>query len=137
MNPAIQGEPTLTELDHVRLRALMRRAPVPPEIQYLVDTADLVPSREVQPDVVTMYSQVRLVDGDGDADAQRRTVAVCWPEHAEPEAGFVSVLSPLGAALLGRRVGDAVHWTTPDRQRHQARIETVTFQPEASGDYVT
>lgn len=137
MNPAIQGEPTLTELDHVRLRALMRRAPVPPEIQDLVDSADLVPSREVRPDVVTMYSQVRLVDGNRDAGAPARSVAVCWPEHAEPEAGLVSVLSPLGAALLGRRVGETVAWTTPDRRRHQARIDAVAFQPEASGDYVT
>ncbi len=127
-----RGEPTLTELDHVRLRALMRHTAAPAELQDLVDAADLVPSREVQPDVVTMYSQTRLEHG-----GRQQTVTICWPEHAEPEAGFVSVLSPLGAALLGRRVGERVQWHTPDGREHGAEIAAVLFQPEASGDYVT
>lgn len=133
MNAPFPGEATLTELDHARLRALMRRTAVAPEVRELADAADLVPSRAVRPDIVTMYSQLQLVGDDG----RRVTVAVCWPEHAEPEAGFVSVLSPLGAALLGRGVGERVHWHTPDGRRHEAEIAALLFQPEASGDYTT
>lgn len=133
MNPTLRGDPTLTELDHVRLRALIRRLGAAPALHDLVDAADLVPSREVQPDIVTMYSQLTLDIADGG----RRTLAVCWPGDAEPEAGFVSVLSPLGAALLGRRVGERVQWVTPDGRRHQAEIVALLFQPEASGDYTT
>jgi pimeloyl-ACP methyl ester carboxylesterase len=59
------------------------------------------------------------------------------PADAEPDAGFVSVLSPVGAALLGRRVGSRASWVTPDGRRHEAEIVAVLFQPEASGDYTT
>jgi len=133
MNHATRVEPTLTELDHARLRALIRRTAAQPAVHDLVDAADLVPSREVPPDVVTMYSQLTLAGSDG----RHRALAVCWPSDAEPEIGFVSVLSPLGAALLGRSVGDRVHWVTPDGRRHEAEIVALLFQPEASGDYVT
>jgi regulator of nucleoside diphosphate kinase len=130
------GDRTLTELDHVRLAALLRRGAASPAVQALVDEADLVPSREVGPDVVTMYSQVLVADAGGAADA-RRKLAVCYPADADPEAGFVSVLSPLGAALIGRRVGDRVRWTTRAGAAHEAEIVAVLFQPEASGDYTT
>lgn len=129
-----RGEPTLTELDHVRLQALPRRGTaLPPALHDLLDNADVVPSREVPADVVTLYARVQLAE----ADARARPIVVCQPEDAEPESGFVSVLSPLGTALLGRRVGDTVAWVTPDGRRHEARIAALDFQPEASGDYVT
>ena len=130
------GERILTELDHVRLAGLRRRAQTPAgtPLDDLLDSADLVPSREVGPDVVTLYSQVLLADT---LTGTRRTLTVCYPADAEPEAGFVSVLSPVGAALLGRRVGSTAAWVTPDGRRHAAEIVAVLFQPEASGDYTT
>lgn len=129
-----RGEPTLTELDHVRLQALPRRGTtLPAALMDLLDNADVVPSREVPADVVTLYTRLLLAD----ADARVRPLVVCQPQDAEPEAGFVSVLSPLGTALLGRRVGETVAWITPDGRRHAARIAALDFQPEASGDYVT
>jgi regulator of nucleoside diphosphate kinase len=138
MNTPIPGERTLTELDHVRIAALLRRAPASLDVQALVDEADLVASRDVAPDVVTMYSQVVVADVEGaDVGAARRALAVCYPPDADPDAGFLSVLSPLGAALVGRRVGDRVRWATPDGATHEAEVVAVLFQPEASGDYTT
>ena len=134
MNATLRGEPTLTELDHARLRALSRRTPLPATVQDLVDNADLVPSRRVRPDIVTMYTQLLLRQ---DATASPRKLTICWPEDAEPEAGFISVLSPLGTALLGRAVGETVAWHTPDDRRHEGEIVAILFQPEASGDYTT
>lgn len=130
------GERTLTELDHVRLTGLLRRAPAATgsPLDDWLDGADLVPSREVAPDVVTMYSQVLLADA---LTGARRTLTLVYPADAEPEAGFVSVLSPVGAALLGRRVGTSATWVTPDGRRHAAEIVAVLFQPEASGDYTS
>lgn len=126
-------ERTLTELDHVRLaRLLQRQAAQPAPIGELLDFAHVVPSRAVDPDVVTMYSQVQLHDRASD---MRRTITLCYPADAEPAAGFVSVLSPVGRALLGLRVGEVARWSTPDGGTQSAEVVALLFQPEASGDY--
>ncbi|HMN94800.1 MAG TPA: GreA/GreB family elongation factor [Hydrogenophaga sp.] len=126
-------ERQLTELDHVRLS----RLDAPTESDGLADVlanADLVPSREIGPDIVTMYSQVevRLL-----RSGQRRKLTLCYPADAEPAAGFVSVFSPMGAALLGLRVGEIASWQTPGGEPVQAEVQALLFQPEASGDYLT
>lgn len=133
-------ERTLTELDHVRITRLVQRAlnDTQPSNDVLsfedaLDTATVVPSREVTPDVVTMYTQVMLRDA---ASGQRSEYTVCYPEDAEPESGFISVLSPLGFSLLGMRVGTTVGWPRPGGGTRQAEIVAILFQPEASGDYL-
>lgn len=132
-------ERTLTELDHVRLHHLLQRqgaAALPPptsrQIEDLLDAAQVVPSRAVEPDVVTMYSQLLLRELHADT---RSKLTLCYPADAEPAEGFVSVLSPVGRALLGLRVGETARWTTPDGQSHAAEVVALLFQPEASGDY--
>lgn len=134
-------ERTLTELDHVRLLNLVRRdrrseglrSPVS-VIEQVLDGCAIVPSRQAPPDVVTMYSQVMLQDIDS---GLRTKLAVCYPADAEPAAGFVSVLSPVGAGLLGLRVGSVARWLTPSGTEQAAEILAILFQPEASGDYAT
>lgn len=130
---------TLTELDHVRLKSLLQRqrqGGASPEaieaIDAMLDEASIVPSRQVSPDVVTMYSQVVVLDP---ATGQRSTLAVCYPADAEPEKGFVSALSPVGWSLLGLRVGEVARWATPAGEEKSAEIVAVLFQPEASGDF--
>lgn len=124
---------TLTELDHVRLTRLLQRQPADPDaIGALLEAAHVVPSRAVGPDVVTMYSQLRLHDL---AAGTQSKLTLCYPADAEPAAGFLSVLSPLGQALLGLQVGETARWTTPDGRARAARVEEILFQPEASGDY--
>lgn len=132
-------ERTLTELDHVRLLKLLRRdargdgSPVQlGAIEDVLDASALVPSREVAPDIVTMYSQVLLQDIQ---TSQRNTLTVCYPADAEPAVGFVSVLSPVGTALLGLRVGGVARWSTPSGDKKAAEILAILFQPESSGDY--
>ncbi len=123
---------TLTELDAVRLERLRRQGAALP-VDDLLDTASVVPSRDVAPDVVTMYSQVLVRDAHG--SEQRLTL--CYPDDAEPAQGFISVLSPVGLALLGLHVGSMARWQTPDGTPHSAEIVALLFQPEASGDYTT
>jgi len=133
-------ERILTELDHVRLAALRGRAARDrspahePGIDAVLDDARVVPSRDVDPDVVTMYSQVLLRVAD---DGTPRKLTLCYPEHAEPQDGFVSVLSPIGLGLLGQQVGATVYWASPDGTRRMAEVDAILFQPEASGDYTT
>lgn len=132
-------ERTLTELDHVRLLNLLRRdargdrsVPNSGAIEDVLDNSALVPSREVEPDVVTMYSQILLQDTQ---TGQRNTLTLCYPADAEPAVGFVSVLSPVGSALLGLRVGSIARWSTPAGDEKAAEILAILFQPESSGDY--
>lgn len=128
----------LTELDAARIRAWvarLARADAPRADPHgaleIVDDAQLAPSAEIPPDTVTMYSQVLLELAEG--GTQR--VALCYPPDVDPAEGFISVLSPLGLALIGRSVGDTVRWARPDGTTAQARIASIPFQPEASGDY--
>lgn len=123
------GERQLTELDFVRLSKLAGA-----QLPEALHTADLVPSREIAPDVVTMYTQAEIVFTDS---GLRQKVTPCYPADAEPVLGFVSVLSPIGAALLGLRVGDIAHWQLPHGEARSAQVAAILFQPEASGDYTT
>ena len=123
---------TLTELDAVRLERL-RRQGAALRMDDLLDTASVVPSRDVAPDVVTMYSQVLVRDAQGGENR----LTLCYPDVAEPAQGFISVLSPVGLALLGLHVGSVARWQTPDGTQHSAEIVALLFQPEASGDYTT
>lgn len=122
----------LTELDFARLRKLMAAQPVE-ALARLLDEADVVPGTQMDPGVVTMYTQFELEDA---ATGERRIMAICYPEDAEPAAGFISVLSPLGCSAIGLRSGSGVSWRTPAGTA-AGRIGEVLFQPEASGDYVT
>lgn len=128
-----QGERLLTELDFTRLSHL-REGQLPPELAEALDTLDTVPPREIPSDVVTMYSQVIVEDL---ASRKRQKLTLCYPADAEPHMGFISVLSPVGASLLGQRLGSTVRWRTPNGEECAADIVELLFQPEASGDYVT
>lgn len=142
MEASIRDERTLTELDHVRLARLIRgaagnspaTATVDGRIDDLLETAELVSPRAVAADVVTMYSQVELADL---ATGQRSRLTVCYPADAEPAAGFVSVLSPVGSSLIGRRVGSVARWRTPGGDVRAAEVVALLFQPESTGDYTT
>lgn len=88
---------------------------------------------EVEPeavpaDVVTLNSTVRVLDLESSA-AMDYTIVM--PGEANYDAGRISVLAPLGTALLGYRVGDQIEWEVP-RGVRRLRIEAVLFQPEAA-----
>lgn len=132
---------TLTELDHVRLSRLLRHDPRTPRdpsipvdgpLHEVLEDADLVPSREVPADVVTMYSRVTVANADA---SNERVLTLCYPEDTDPTKGFVSVLSPIGAALLGRRKGELATPSAPGAAATPMLIVDILYQPEASGDY--
>jgi len=123
----------LNELDHVRIdRLLSRNGHAGERLTELLEDADVVSPREVPADVVTMYTRVTV---DDLVDGSQRTLTLCYPEDADASAGFVSVLSPIGTALLGRRLGEETQWTTPTGAVQRLRVAELLFQPEASGDY--
>jgi regulator of nucleoside diphosphate kinase len=137
MAAVLAPERTLTQIDYIRLTRLLTRQPAARNagaLDELLALSELVASPSVPPNVVTMYSQVLVAD---EASGARMKIALCYPADADPVAGFISVLAPLGTALLGLRVGDVAHWTGPGSESHAVRVLEMLFQPEASGDYTT
>jgi len=125
----------LTELDLTRLENAATRAGNNSALAELVDDliarANVVPGNKIPADVVTMNSVVRVVD---DAGTEQEWTLV-YPDEANVTSAKLSVLSPMGAALLGARAGKSVKYTGPNGAERSLRIERVAFQPEASGQH--
>ena len=102
---------------------------------YLVDLrselqrAVIVDSDEVPYDVITMNSTVRLRDLD---TGEVETYTLVYPGQADIAANKLSILAPIGTAILGYRVGDVVRWRVPSGER-RLQIEEVLYQPEREG----
>ena len=126
----------VTRPDHERLRILIEsaRARKRWEEMHLLALADELESAEVvepdcvPPDVVTMRSRVRVLDM---VSGQELTYVLCYPAEANLEAGRLSVLAPIGTALLGYREGDVIEWPVPGGVR-VLKIEKLEHQPEAA-----
>jgi len=93
--------------------------------------AIVVPPEQIPKDVVTMNSRVVFED---ETTGERREVTLVYPAHADIGAGKISILVPVGSALLGLRVGQSIDWNLPSGQRRRYRVIAVPYQPEAAGD---
>lgn len=130
----------LTELDAVRLERtlmeLLKASDGEPqgasELESLLDAAAIVPSASIDPNVVTMNSTVVLESGPS---GERTTLTLVYPKDADPEQSKVSVLSPVGRALLGARVNDRVHVVVPGYGERELALVALTYQPEANGRF--
>jgi len=131
MRAVVHGERTLTDLDFARLSKLPRQQ-LAPTLEDLLAAAEITSARTVKADVITMYSRAEVVDAH---TRRRQVLTICYPGDAEPAAGFISVLSPVGNSLLGLKTGDVARWFTPMGEECAAEIAAVQYQPEASGDY--
>jgi regulator of nucleoside diphosphate kinase len=96
-----------------------------------LDRAHIVMPKDIPVDVVTMNSRVRLSDMSKE-DEQVYTLV--FPRDADATTGKISVLAPVGTAILGYRVGDMIEWQVPAGKR-KLKIVEVLYQPEAAGDY--
>jgi regulator of nucleoside diphosphate kinase len=129
----------ITELDLKRLRKLLEEAqhgeyrgsPYLEKLQSELDRARVVPSEEVSQDVVTMNSTVVLKDL---ATGEEETYTLVFPERANIAVGRISVLAPIGTAMLGYEVGDIFEWEVPAGKR-KLKVKKIVYQPEAAGDY--
>jgi regulator of nucleoside diphosphate kinase len=127
----------VTDFDSRRLESLIggpRRSNVRDanSVQMLerhLDDAEVVPAGRIGPDVVTMNSEVRVRDLDADEAIVFRVV---FPSAADAATGRISVLAPLGMAVLGRREGEDVTWNTPGGLR-RLRVDRILYQPEREG----
>jgi len=94
--------------------------------------ASVVDSREIPPNVVTMNTKVLLRDIDTD---EKMTYSLVFPTDADISAGQISILAPVGTAILGYEEGTTVEWPMPSGKTRRIKIEKLLYQPEAAGDY--
>jgi regulator of nucleoside diphosphate kinase len=96
-----------------------------------LERATIVNSKDIPPDIVTMNCEVELLDLDRN---EKMTFTLVFPNAANIDQGKISILAPIGTAILGYRVGDTLIWQVPAGQR-RIKILKILYQPEASGDY--
>lgn len=125
----------ITEADMRRLMPLIESAKTSRDdlrgLRAELLQARVVAPRDVPPDVVTMNSKVRLRDLKS---GEEGTYTLVFPDQANIEQGRISVVAPIGTAMLGHRVGDEFEWQVP-AGAVSLRVEEVLYQPEAAGHY--
>ena len=129
----------ITRQDHRRLtdmleEALARKSRDTAFLKELASElaqADAVDPQDVPADVITMNSRVVMKDV---ASGELMEYTLVFPEQADVEKGRLSVVSPIGTAILGYSKGDLITWQTPGGPR-EIEIVDIPYQPEAAGDY--
>ena len=96
-----------------------------------LDRAEVVQQQAIPADVITMRSTVRVKDLDTSEEIIYRLV---FPTEANYDQGKISVLAPIGTAMLGYRRGDVIEWQVPSGVRRLS-VEEVLYQPESKGEY--
>lgn len=99
------------------------------ELEAELARARIIASNEVPPDVITMNSQVCLVDLES---GEEMIYTLTFPNDADIEQGKISILAPIGTAMLGYRVNDIVEWPVPGGVS-RLKVKEVLYQPEANG----
>jgi len=113
----------LTAADMAELSLLRAYAPLRRELERAI----VVSSAAVPPDIATMNSRVRYTD---EKNGATRTVSLVYPIEADATKGKVSVLAPVGTALLGLSEGQSIEWDFPDGSRRRLKLEQVVHQPQ-------
>lgn len=125
----------ITKADMTRLRNLIEAYKGPRDdlsrLRTELDNARVVAPDEIPGDVITMNSKARLLDLD---DREEMTFTLVFPENASIEHDRISVVAPIGTAMLGQREGDEFEWEVP-AGRVRLKVVKVLYQPEAAKQY--
>jgi regulator of nucleoside diphosphate kinase len=119
---------SITEHDYERLSLLLSAST--PGLSLLEEElarATVIPTRSVQPDVVQMSSTVYFED----VTTNKITcVTLVYPHEANVDEGKISILAPMGTALLGLRAGQSIEWPLPNGTTRRIRVLSVNSEPE-------
>jgi regulator of nucleoside diphosphate kinase len=116
----------VTDADYERLQPVLDQhdTPLAESLDAELRRATIVAQRDVPPDVVTMNSELVYEDVESGV---KRVVRLVFPKDADAAAGRVSVLAPIGAALLGLHVGQEIEWPVPAGRR-RIRVAELRYQ---------
>lgn len=121
--------------DAQRLRAVVERhvdgreGAAAEMLELELDRAQVLPREDMPANVVTMGSKVVFEDVD---TGSRRTAVLVYPEEADVARSRISVLAPVGTALLGLAVGESISWPVPNGRARTLRVVSIENQPEAT-----
>jgi regulator of nucleoside diphosphate kinase len=101
------------------------------DLEHELERATAVNPRDVPPDVITMNSRVRLRDLDSRESFECTLV---YPDQADADANRLSVLAPVGTAVIGYRKDDVIEWSVP-QGKIRLEVEEILFQPERAGRF--
>ncbi|MDX2138761.1 MAG: nucleoside diphosphate kinase regulator [Chloroflexota bacterium] len=128
----------ITNRDMKRLRNLLdnpdliQQRPYLEQLERELDRANVIESSEIPADTITMNSTALLIDLK---TGEEMILTLVYPDHAYIPEGRISVLAPVGMAILGCRQGETVEWEVPDGIR-SLRVDCILYQPEAVGEYI-
>ncbi|HEY9513182.1 MAG TPA: nucleoside diphosphate kinase regulator [Rhodanobacter sp.] len=127
---------TLSRIDLERIEALLERtssgdAANLAALRAELDRAEVVEPAAMPAQIVTMNSTVTFEDEDG---GEQLTLTLVYPAAAGAP-GTVSIMAPVGSALLGLAQGQKIDWPTPDGRKRHLRVLEISFQPEAAGQF--
>ncbi|WP_327439200.1 nucleoside diphosphate kinase regulator [Pseudomonas donghuensis] len=129
----------VTRLDVQRLERLidsldekMQDSPGVLALQDELDRAEQVGHEEVPAGVVTMNSRVHCRE---EASGKDYHLTLVYPKDANADEGKISILAPIGSALLGLSVGEKIDWPAPGGKTLKLELLAVEYQPEAAGDF--
>ncbi len=127
----VLNELLITEQDYERLSLLVYHAGQQGSaLEEELGRATVIPQQNTPRDLVTMNSSVCFVDESGN----EREVTLVYPADADVTKMKVSVLAPVGAALIGMRLGRKIEWPMPNGKSNRLQVVSVSYQPEAAGD---
>ncbi|MCD6663982.1 MAG: nucleoside diphosphate kinase regulator [Comamonas sp.] len=125
---------TLSSLDYERLQTLLEKStgdfPGRDALEAELDRADVLEPKDMPPNVVTMNSTVRFTILE---TGKTSTLQLVYPKDLDGSAEKVSVLAPVGIALLGLSVGQELPMPSPTGQV-TVRVDAITWQPESAGE---
>lgn len=127
----------ISSLDAERLEALIDALPSnafpgKDELEAELARAEVVDPQDVPPSVVTMNSTVRF---KVETSSEEFELTLVYPKDIDASGKKISILAPVGSALLGLSQGDEIEWPKPGGGVLRVRIVEVTYQPERSGEY--
>lgn len=126
---------TISTLDLARLEALLEKQPDSEAVRRLEDElerANVVAPEAMPGNIVTMNSVIRFRMAKED---ETFTKTLCFPRDMDGSKDKISVLAPIGSALLGLSVGQTIEWPGPNGNTLTVTITDVEYQPERAGDY--
>lgn len=128
----------ISSLDAIRLEKLLESLPdsVFPgkdDLEAELARAEVIDPKEIPSTVVTMNSTVKFEIVSTSKDFY---LTLVYPKDVDANGGTISILAPVGSALLGLSQGDEIEWPKPGGGVLQVLIKEVTYQPERSGEYL-